>query len=535
LRIIVLSVAFFILNACQVSPVSGPPPAAVATNSALQGQYALASVEAEQIAATAAVIQATETVAQANRATAESLSAQQTVNAIYAQGTREAISLMATATAVAQVAQLERDLSALEADRLRQQTEAARQSSQTRQIITLTAVITLSVLILLTVIFVYLNLFYYGRPVPKAAAGNGGSMVFELPAETAKHNYLPSFGGARLLPAGSRQAGGTPLPAKLPYGKIGLGRTPNRELWYEPETLGDIQIAGEKGMGKSNMLRLLAYQMFVQQWQLFVIDPEELTFAPTLWGDVANMDTAGLTLAAVEHEIHRRFDLFRELDAGLGTTINDLAAYNRNAPAQLRPMALIIDEANLVFGDRSLVESLGNILVRSRKPGLRVVVAAHLWHSSLVSAMVRYNFGRAVVFKTNSRTSRMLLGSDADAALLPNKPGLALMNEGGKVGMFQSYLLDGQRLETIRTSGRKPVIIDNPGWSDTTEIENDRELEDAERLRVTGPYQSLSAAGHFLTGYANQYSKNRAAQALQHVDEVWAINLLAREGNGQET
>lgn len=503
-RLVFLAAAI-LLAGCAYQQQSASSPSTIATQSAITGQYAMASLEAEQVATISAAAQSTA----AFQSTVVSLNIQETAVAVSAYATREAVSSIATATAAAQMAELEHELSVLEAERVRQQTEEAWQNMRTKQVVSYSIAIGGLAIAFVVALFAGYSLFVR-RPSPVGRVETVGRIT-EHPTPV------------KLLPA--RAGNVVDLPERLPDNLIGLGQTPNRQLWYGFKELGDIRIAGEKGMGKSNMLRLLAYQMYVQGWLLYVIDPEELTFAPSLWGDVGNLDSAGTVLSAVEAEIADRFELYRSLDNQIGVTINDLASYNQHSSIPLPPMALIIDEANLVFSDRDLVTSLGNILVRSRKPGLRVVVAAHLWHSSLVSSMVRYNFGRSIVFKTNSRTSKMLI--DIDASQLPNKPGIAVMNDGGRVGMFQTFFMDNQRLERNIRNGRRPVVISGD-VPDNSYID-DRELEDAEKLRANGPFSSLSSAGDFLAGYANQASKRRALKAIKHLDEAWAIALVVAE------
>lgn len=348
------------------------------------------------------------------------------------------------------------------------------------------------------------------------------SAVLQLPAETQ----------TRPEEAAAPMGKVVELPAGLRPHELGLGVTPTRQLWFDQAKLGDILGAGQKGSGKSTMVRSLAYQARMQGWGLYLADAELLTFDPAVWGHVASSPAeVEAMLDAILAEFDRRFELYREafaqvrqLPAAQQFFVEDLAGYNQAAGLfgleRLKPMLLAWDEANNHLGaSAALDDALHEVLRRNRKPGCTVAIFGHTWHASQVKSSIFTNLTRRLAFRCSERTSRVVLGDPTAAELPANVPGLAVMLAGrGKLGQFQGYYLPPARiLNDVRPDPGEPglpppLIIGRPIIKLPEEPQEDPEAARIRALRAAG--KSQRAIEEEVFGYTGGEAYKRVKAVL---------------------
>ena len=568
-------VLVFILAACAPPPPADPAALeARATVAAFEAANAAATVDAYyagQYTATAQVVLAITGTAQAAAATreAESLAATRVAQGFWE--TREAASAGGTATAIYQIAAIEAQSAAMQATR--NALDAARRTDELVRAQNWSAFLRwLPWALLAVVIFAGAAAFalVWRRGRPQTVTANGQDIIIvETPGQGLRPltPLLPAPALPRLpapeerpaLPPGAAGVNGElpavlRLPDRWQRDTLGLGATPSRQLWYSQAELGDILGAGEKGSGKSTMVRSLAYQAAVMGWEVRLADAEQLTFNPDVWGEVAaGAAEVETMLASLLGEFDRRFDLFRRafdevrrLPQDNQFFVEDLASYNRAAGTfglpLLRPMLLAWDEANNHVGaSAGLDRTLHEVLRRNRKAGLTVAIFGHTWHARQVQAAITTNLTRRIVFRCAERTSRVVIGDPAAARLPAEAKGMALMLEGGRLGRFQSYYLPAERiLRDVRPHHRplspaalpetdvRALLAAHEQETATSQAEQDaRRLATADPARFTSRHQ----VARYLTGQerANEEAYGRADAALQllaHAGRHWAAGLL---------
>lgn len=617
-------------------PVGTPMPAAtaafVATQAAQQGLSAVSTVDAatrfhvETVSAQASATQAAE-AATANAAT---VVAQQTAAA--ATATIEAIDIAAyaaqkqfelrateqsfnvTMTAAANEAQTANELAAAEVTRQHALNQAAQieleRERDRNNFLRLLPWVIIS-LVALIIALVFLFFFHRDQPVD-ARLPNGMRVSTFWTPEGRRPVVLPPQSVLALpanvphdsrqgtaVPAVARSGNGTAivvrppgtiyvpgqrepvlLPASLPPGKIGVGVTPDKALWYTIDELKDTLIAGTKGSGKSTFLKMLAYQAVMQKCELFLIDAELLTFDPAAWGPVAQSagEVVDLLQFILYEVIENRFTLYREASALMREAyasgqvarpfeVEDIAAYNKAARMfnlqLLAPAFLFWDEATSHLGDSQVQMLFHDFVRRSRKPGFRVFVAGHTWHAKYVPTPIRGRLEGRYAFRTDVEGSKVVLNGSVAAASIPKEwkgHAITLRDEDGRPGRIQGYYLEPRRLFDdidpyrknspdhvweipARTGGRRPAAEDavppiNP-------FADDEVIADAQAVLDAGGgerFPSRNSVATFLTdGLDNDYAQTRARKALFYLylsGHEWAglrlgnhlDNMLAEAG-----
>ncbi len=240
-----------------------------------------------------------------------------------------------------------------------------------------------------------------------------------------------------------------PLPAwRAGVVQIGMDmqRRPVAPPWNH---LGHVLVAGMTRYGKSNLLRVFAYQAVQEGFRLALADPDGRTF-PRFAGHPALLTAIGedpegcvRVLDAVLAEIRRRATLYAQLPQQPDT----LEAYNRHAAEPLPHILAIVDEYNglavATGGPKGTVGGRATqIAWRGAKLGIHLVLAGQTFEKAIVGP-VRDQMRTRIAFRlATASQSRIVLGR-AGAERLP-RPGLALTDSWGAV---QTYWLDQDRLQ----------------------------------------------------------------------------------------
>lgn len=276
------------------------------------------------------------------------------------------------------------------------------------------------------------------------------------------------------------------LPDRIPAGQIALGMSATRQLMYPFNDLKDMMVAGEKGSGKSSFLQMLAYQAVRHRWEVYLMDAEQITFDPSVWGPVAQteQEVIGLLEFLLYEMFEYRFALYREAGEKIREAFNhgrladpfrveNVDAYNKAADMfgmrRLSPCMLIWDEASSSFGNRRVVDLLHEYIRRNRKPGVATVLASQSWYSSGpsgLSGVIKQRLERRIAFRTDEKTSQIVVGNPAAALITADMKGHAISREDGRIGRLQTFYLPDrqlfQHISPIKTEN-SPDHIWEPG------------------------------------------------------------------------
>ncbi len=237
---------------------------------------------------------------------------------------------------------------------------------------------------------------------------------------------------------------------------VNMARRPVAVPW---EDLGHVLVGGMTRYGKSNFLRVLAYQAAQEGFRLALADPDGRTF-PRFAGHPALLTAIGedpegcvRVLDAVLAEIRRRAALYARQPQQPDT----LEAYNRRAPEPLPRILAVVDEYNglalATGGPKGAVgQRATQIAWRGGKFGVHLVLAGQTFEKAIVGP-VRDQMRTRIAFRlATASQSRIVLGRAGAEGL--RRPGLALADPWG---MIQTYWLDPGRLgRPARGSGLTP-------------------------------------------------------------------------------
>jgi hypothetical protein len=279
----------------------------------------------------------------------------------------------------------------------------------------------------------------------------------------------------------------------------------NRPVHLGPGFMG-IQLTGQKGSGKSSLLRLMAAQALSHGWDVFYADAEALTFDPALWGPVAQTTAdARLLFAWLRDNIFaERHNLFREAFSFVQDNlrpqdqflVDNLTSYNKaaklfNMPI-LKPMLMVWDEANSHLRDKPLQEMVEKAFQASRKVGCDSVVAGHNWRATDIPAGLKLQLPNAVIMRCSEQDSKLTLGDPSLAANIPaDTPGAAYVRLKRWQGYMQSYYIPDHRLiQMVRDSRPQLPTLDSKPWivtrPTTPALSNEMDLDELFRLADGG-------------------------------------------------
>ncbi len=239
------------------------------------------------------------------------------------------------------------------------------------------------------------------------------------------------------------------FPADAPRDMLGMGAGYRGPLSV-PWKVGHLLVAGMTGYGKSNFLRLIAYQALRDGLRLLLADPYGTTFAmlrdhPALQAPIAT--DAFSTQEIIEEalaECTRRAMHYEQIP-GYPENLEEYNAAALKAGKEPLPRLLVIlDEyTNLVAeagGPRStLAQSVDRLARIGRKFGVVLVWAAQEFNRSLVGRL--RDQGEAVAFRLRNADAARNLGLPQAVHL--RRKGLAVST---RWGTFQSYLLPKELL-----------------------------------------------------------------------------------------
>ncbi|MFM8320228.1 MAG: FtsK/SpoIIIE domain-containing protein [Chloroflexota bacterium] len=241
---------------------------------------------------------------------------------------------------------------------------------------------------------------------------------------------------------------------------LGIGRL--GPIHVPANRLMNVLIGGASRSGKSNFETGLAYTALQHGCQLYLADPQEITFSHA-WDNLcaapvasSKADFARL-LETIQQEMVRRGELFKSVTRSGGLPVQKIDEYNQVVPHPLPRALLIVDEANTFMDQRGISETIADIARQSLKYGIHLVIAAHSWRSQDVPRGLSSSFATRVSFRVNDDTSAAVVLDSNDwgrKAMRLALPGRGILRLDGSVAQkFQAYHLPEERLAVLLSAG----------------------------------------------------------------------------------
>jgi len=318
------------------------------------------------------------------------------------------------------------------------------------------------------ILFAVLDELHLGEPVSLYLSDDVLHQISTL--TRGKRVAASNHNGARyavLLSTPTALPKTTAFPATLERDIFPLGMGRRSPIQLHAERLLNILVGGASRSGKSNFELGLAYTALHNGYQLYLADPQEITFSSN-WNSLCAAPVASSKadfvrlLETIQQEMVRRGELFKSVTKPGGLQVQKIEEYNRLVPQPLPRAFLIVDEANTFMDQRGVSEAIADIARQSLKYGIHLVIAAHSWRSQAVPRGLSASFATRVSFRVNDDTSASVVLDSNDwgrKAMQLSLPGRGILRlDGGSIQEFQSYHLPEERLATLLASGA-PVNV----------------------------------------------------------------------------
>lgn len=313
------------------------------------------------------------------------------------------------------------------------------------------------------ILFAVLDELHLGEPVSLYLSEDVLHQISTL--TRGKRVAASNHNGARyavLLSAPPALPKTTAFPATQERDMFPLGMGRRGPIQLHAERLLNILVGGASRSGKSNFELGLAYAALHNGYQLYLADPQEITFS-TNWNSLCAAPVASSKadfvklLEVIQQEMVRRGELFKSVTKPGGLQVQKIEEYNRLVPQPLPRAFLIVDEANTFMDQRGVSETIADIARQSLKYGIHLVIAAHSWRSQDVPRGLSASFATRVSFRVNDDTSASVILDSNDwgrKAMQLSLPGRGILRlDGGSIQEFQAYHLPEERLAAFLASG----------------------------------------------------------------------------------
>jgi hypothetical protein len=348
------------------------------------------------------------------------------------------------------------------------------------------------------ILFAVLDELNLGGPVSAYFAPDVLHQISTL--TNGKRVAYSNHNGARYAVLLSRPPG---LPKSVAYPEVfetdsfPLGQGRHGAISLPAERLLNVLVGGASRSGKSNFETGLAYAALAHGYQLYLADPQEITFSAA-WGGVCAAPVAASKtdflrlLEAVRQEMLRRGNLFKDVIRPGGLPVQKIEEYNQVAGRPLPRAFVIVDEANTFMDQRIAVETVADIARQSLKYGIHLVIAAHSWRAQDVPRGLSASFATRVSFRVNDDTSAaVVLDSDewGKRAMHFNLPGRGVIRrDGNTLQEFQAYYMPDERIARLlagRTAPRRSALTDEQRRLVALAFDRDRPLAMRGRMSHT--------------------------------------------------
>lgn len=265
------------------------------------------------------------------------------------------------------------------------------------------------------------------------------------------HHLSTSLDGSPVVvsnSSGLRYAVLLSSPPRLPVGsgfpgwekgrfRIGAGKS--GEVAVSWADLGNVLVAGMTRSGKSNFLRLLAYQAISEGFEIMIVDPDGSTF-PALYGNPDIVYGGSLDAADEIVEVARRLLIKRTSEA------NAAKLAGIDPPVFTRAFLIVDEYSGLIQSSGgakgSLSQSITSVVWGGLKFGIHVVLAGHEFTREIVGPVASQMITRFCFRVRAPSVSKIVAG----------KFGAERIKETGRAlsdpfGWIQVYKLDVDEIE----------------------------------------------------------------------------------------
>lgn len=221
-------------------------------------------------------------------------------------------------------------------------------------------------------------------------------------------------------------------------------------------------VGGMSGLGKSNYLRGLVYQLMqdadVSNIKIGLADIENNTFPE--FKDKLHIDWFAGNALEIEHmtthmlkEVERRKGLYESMRGGTPKDIDRYNALARREEKEPLPIIVIVyDEFSAFMHNRAqaaqkrILADIYQLALRARKYGIFLVLGGQSFKSDVVDTTVIGQFGFNICFRVRSvQASLNIIGAPGAESL--TQPGEALMKtKDGQIIRLQSLYVDDDAL-----------------------------------------------------------------------------------------
>lgn len=305
---------------------------------------------------------------------------------------------------------------------------------------------------------------------------------------------------------------GTPSQARLVLGVTARdGKvTP---IYADMGSMVHILAAGASGWGKSQFLKVLAYQLATatEPCQLVLADMERTTFgvfgksSRLMFPVVDSEQDLAAVMAELNDEMTKRKELF-----GQYPEIENLAGYNARADAPLLPIVTMIDEATSFLQSGQVADGLKNLVRRGRKFGLWVTAGGQSFGSKDVDSATSLQFSTRVQFRAPVKSAMQTLTDSKDAKALECPGRGILVLPGQEAIKFQAPYIPNDDI-VVAFFGGQPAR----SMPATTEAQDDDDDLDAKIRLLAGDGLSRSEIARRLFGVSGGAAFYRVKRVIE--------------------
>ena len=244
------------------------------------------------------------------------------------------------------------------------------------------------------------------------------------------------------------------LPDETRRNMVSIGVKHNGKLIARPwMQIGHIMVVGKTRSGKSNALRLFAYQALRDGFQLAIADNDRSTFPmlidhPALIAPIApDAETAYQLIERISAECDSRAATFQSIPGQFPETLEE---YNALATAHgrepIKPILAIFDElSNTIListARKRLTDLLGALGMRTLKFGIHIIFAAHEFTKEQIG-LIRPQCETILAYRNEAKEMSALMGCAGAERIPQSHQGMVITNKWGRL---QTYFLDKSKL-----------------------------------------------------------------------------------------
>ncbi len=333
-------------------------------------------------------------------------------------------------------------------------------------------------------------------------------------------------------------------PAEVERDSFPIGQGSRGDITLPIEKLNNIQVAGASRSGKSTFLTGLAYTAAMNNFKLFLADPQSVTFSHA-WdhlvaAPIAVHEDFSDLLDQIDEEAARRLDLFARTNRKNGLPVTKIEEYNASVDSdrQMPRVMFIADEANNYLEDPQIKERITRIVRTSLKCGISTVLAAHSWRATDIPKATSAQFDTRVCFGTSDDTSgRVVLGHafwGEKSRTITTKGRAIIWSRSAEIHpqFIQTYLVPEEMLVDLLVSNKPKAQADAP--VDFPPQVKKPQLSDTERRAIALASQNAAEPNKITAAMTREWGLASSPAAANEMLASWRTRgLVAKDPKRQ--